>query len=382
MKRILTTHVGSLPRPQTLLPFVRGDLPKPENYRDILVDSTKEVIGKQNAVGLDVINDGELSRRDYVTAARERLSGFGGFAIAASPSDLDVSEEYSKKFSGRKGLLTLEKETEVKNAACSSEIEYTSEGLLQLQDEISILKQSADISNGNVFFSSPSPGTLTTFFDDAYYGSHEKYIEKLGAAMKTEYEEIYASGLIVQVDCPDLAMGRHTKFKDMTISQFQDICALHVNTMNAALENIPADKIRIHVCWGNYPGPHHHDVPLKDILPQILKAKAKYISVEACNPGHAHEWKVLQTLPKSLLQDKVFIPGCLDTTTAHVEHPELVAQRIEQYASVVGPEGVMAGTDCGFSTAAGATNISEDIVWLKMGSLVKGAEIASKMMYN
>jgi len=195
--------------------------------------------------------------------------------------------------------------------------------------------------------------------------------------MQREYEAIYKSGLTLQVDCPDLAMGRHTKFKDGSLADFQAAATVHVRVMNEALANIPADRTRIHVCWGNYPGPHHHDVPLADIIDVVLTAKPKYLSIEACNPGHAHEWEVFQTVKWP--QGKVIMPGVLDTTTSHIEHPRLVAQRLMNYVRLVGAEHVMACTDCGFSTAAGAVNVPTEIVYAKMQSMVKGARIAEEM---
>lgn len=288
--------------------------------------------------------------------------------------------EYSSKFEGRKGLLTLTKKTEVKNAACSGPISFTDAGLADLQREIGRVAEAArskGIVPENVFFSSPSPGTLANFFDDDYFKDHTKYVEALGAAMRREYEAIAEAGFILQVDCPDLAMGRHTKFKDQSLEEFQQTAAMHVRVMNEAVASIPAEKMRIHVCWGNYPGPHHHDVPLADIIDVVLQAKPRFLSVEACNPGHGHEWEVFQT--KELPADKVIMPGVLDTTTAHIEHPRLVAQRLMNYIRLVGAGRVMACTDCGFSTAAGAMNVPTDIVYAKLRSMVEGAKLAEAM---
>ena len=259
---IKTTHVGSLPRPMELLPYIRGDQPAPENYKKLLETATKEVLARQIEVGIDVMNDGELGRRDYVTAARKRMSGFDAEKVATSASDLEEMTEYSDKFEGRKGLLTLTNKTEVKNAACSGPIAYTTEGLADVQEEIERVvaaSNSKGVPLDQVFFSSPSPGTLAVFFDDDFFHDHTQYIEALGKAMKNEYEAIHAAGLMLQVDCPDLAMGRHSKFKNKSIAEFQAIAEVHIKVMNNALANIPADRIRMHVCWGNYPGPHHHD---------------------------------------------------------------------------------------------------------------------------
>lgn len=288
--------------------------------------------------------------------------------------------EFSSKFEGRKGLLTLTKKTEVKNAACGGPISYTDAGFADLQAEIDRVVSAANakgIPLERVFFSSPSPGTLATFFDDDYYHDWSKYVEALGAAMRREYEAIYAAGLTLQVDCPDLAMGRHTRFKDRTLAQFQEGARTAVRVMNAALEGIPSERMRMHVCWGNYPGPHHHDVALADIIEIVCSSKPKYLSLEACNPGHAHEWEAFQRA--ELPADKVLMPGVLDTTTSHIEHPRLVAQRLMNYVRLVGVERVVACTDCGFSTAAGAVNIPTEIVYAKIRSMVEGAAIADEM---
>lgn len=377
---IQTTHVGSLPRPEQLLPFIRGDQEKPSDFEAQLAQETDNIFQRQLDAGIDFVNDGELGRRDYVTAARNRMSGFEAQSCATGAADLEEMTEYSNKFEGRKGLLTLTKKTEVKNAACSGPITFTDAGSADLATETSRIAKVATakgIALDKVFFSSPSPGTLANFFDDDYFKDHTKYVEALGAAMKREYEEIIAAGFILQVDCPDLAMGRHTKFKDLSLEQFREVAKTHVRVMNEALASIPAERCRMHVCWGNYPGPHHHDVPLADIIDVVLEAKPKFLSIEACNPGHGHEWEVFEKT--KLPAGKVIMPGVLDTTTAHIEHPRLVAQRLMNYVRLVGVENVIACTDCGFSTAAGAVNVPATIVYKKLQSMVEGAKLASAM---
>jgi 5-methyltetrahydropteroyltriglutamate--homocysteine methyltransferase len=367
-----------------MVPVVRGEMPEPADWNDQLKAATAGVFAKQIEAGIDIINDGEISRRDYVSAARQRLSGFGSTARSATAADLEESTEYAERFKGRKGLLSLEKETVIENPACDGEIVYMPEGLKSLESEIDrivgvIQSESAckDKPMNTFFFSSPSPGTLTTFFSNSgkYYTTHEEYVRALGKAMKTEYERIVKAGFCLQVDCPDLAMGRHTAFKHQSLEEFQKTAALHVEVLNEALANIPGEQCRVHVCWGNYPGPHDADVPLRDMISTILTVKPKYISLEACNPGHAHEWEVFQNV--KVPADKVILPGVLDTTTAHIEHPRLVAQRLLNYVRCVGLERVMACTDCGFSTAAGAVNVPEELVWKKMRSMVEGAKIAA-----
>ena len=253
---IRTTHVGSLPRPSELLPFIRGDEPPPADYDKRLLAATEDLLQRQVETGITWINDGELGRRDYVTAARKRMSGFEAEKLAVSATDLEEMTEYSNKFEGRKGLLSLTKKTEVKNAACSGPIAYTDAGFADLQAEIDRVVAAAKakgVPPATVFFSSPSPGTLATFFDDDYFNDHAKYVEALGAAMKREYDAIHAAGLTLQVDCPDLAMGRHTRFKNGTVADFRDAARVHVRVMNEALADVPAERSRMHVCWGNYP---------------------------------------------------------------------------------------------------------------------------------
>lgn len=377
---IQTTHVGSLPRPQELLPYIRGDEAPPADFAEKLAAETTKVFKKQSEVGITFVNDGELGRRDYVTAARKRMSGFDAEMASVGAADLEEMTEYSDKFEGRKGLLTLTKKSEVKNAACSGPITFEPEGLKDLEEEMKRVADSAKAAGipiERVFFSSPSPGTLANFFDDAYFNDHTKYVEALGKAMKTEYDAIYKAGFMLQVDCPDLAMGRHTKFKDSTLEQFREVAKMQVRVMNEACADIPADKLRTHVCWGNYPGPHHHDVPFADIVDIVFTSKPKYVSIEACNPGHGHEWEVFEKY--DMPEDKVIMPGVLDTTTSHIEHPRLVAQRLMNYVRLVGAHRVMACTDCGFSTAAGAMNVPTEIVYAKLKSMVQGAQIASEM---
>lgn len=367
-----------------MVPVVRGEVPEPADWEEQLKGATGELFTKQIDAGLDIINDGEISRRDYVSAARERLSGFGSTARSATAADLEENTEYAERFKGRKGLLSLEKTTVIENPACDGEIVYLPEGLKGLDAEIDRIvgvirghEAAKAKPMDSFFFSSPSPGTLTTFFPNSgkYYKTHEEYIRALGKAMKTEYERIARAGFSLQVDCPDLAMGRHTAFKDQTIEEFQKTAALHVEVLNEALANIPAEQCRVHVCWGNYPGPHCCDVPLQEVAPAILAVKPKFISLEACNPGHAHEWEVFQH--QKLPADKVLLPGVLDTTTCHIEHPRLVAQRLLNYVRLVGIEHVMACTDCGFSTAAGAVNVPEQLVWKKMRAMAEGCKIAA-----
>jgi len=376
---LLATHVGSLPRPAWMVPIVRGDEEPPADYAEKLHEATMAVMKKQLDIGLHEINDGELSRKDYVAEALSRMTGFGGVGQAAPAADLVEMKDFSKKLEGRKGLLTLTEKTEVKTASCTGPIEYTSEGMETLKAEISRVKKAAEelgIPLKRVFFTSPSPGTLATFFSNEFYATHEEFIEALAAAMKTEYHAIVEAGLKLQVDCPDLGMGRHTRFSKCTIPEFREAAKCHVKYLNGALQGLDKSRTRMHVCWGNYPGPHHHDIPLAEIADIVVTAYPQYISIEACNPGHAHEHEVWKSF--KVPKDKVFMPGVVDTTTSHIEHPRLVAQRLEAYARTFGTKRVIACTDCGFGTAAGANNLTEDIVWQKMKTMVTGAKSVGK----
>jgi len=256
---------------------------------------------------------------------------------------------------------------------------YTPEGLADLHEEMARVKKAAQelgIPMKRVFFTAPSPGTLATFFSNDFYATHDEFIEALANAMKTEYHAISNAGFKLQLDCPDLAMGRHTRFSKCTLPEFRAAAKCHVRCMNAALEGLDPARLRMHVCWGNYPGPHHHDVPLADIADIVVKALPLYVSVEACNPGHAHEHEVWANF--KVPEGKIFMPGVVDTTTSHIEHPRLVAQRLEAYARTFGTERVIACTDCGFGTAAGANNLTEDIVWQKMKTMCAGAASVGK----
>jgi len=404
---VLTTTVGSLPRPPWMVPYIRGEQEPPADWEQTLHTETVKVMKEQLAVGLHIINDGELARGDYVSEARKRLSGFDAETVAPAAADLQEATEFSDRFKGRKGLLTLTSKTEVKAAACSGPITYSDEGLEDLKREIDrVVKAAAEIGHPleRVFFTSPSPGTIATFFGNEYYkgeNGYKDFLSALGEAMAVEYKAIQEAGLILQVDCPDLLMGRHTRHKDKTLEEFKEVAEWHVKVMNDAVASLDASKIRMHVCWGNYPGPHDHDVPLKEIANIMLDAKPDLISVEACNPGHAHEHEVWGKKDVNVPESKVFLPGVIDTTSQHVEHPELVKQRLGQYVTALrlarkereskagaapfSPESrrrrrmmyapIMACTDCGFGTAAGANNLTRDLVFKKIRTMCKGAKL-------
>merc|ERR1719229_1386527 len=292
---------------------------------------------EQLDVGLKVINDGELARGDYVSEARKRMSGFDAEAAAPGAADLEDATEFSDKFEGRKGLLSLTKKTEVKAAACSGPPTYLAEGLQDLKNEIKrVVKAAEELGHPleRVFFTSPSPGTLATFFGNEYYkgeNGYDDFVSALGKAMAVEYKTIQEAGLLLQLDCPDLGMGRHTRHKDKTLEEFKKVAKWHVKVLNEAVASLDTSRLRMHMCWGNYPGPHDHDVPLKEIANIVLAARPELLSIEACNPGHAHEHEVWGKENVNVPDKKVFLPGVIDTTSSHVEHPELVKQRLRQY---------------------------------------------------
>merc|ERR1712187_497953 len=329
--------------------------------------------------------------------------------IAPGAADLEEATEFSDKFEGRKGLLTLTKKTKVKSPACSGPITYTDEGLQDLKNEINrVVKAAKELGHplDRVFFTSPSPGTLATFFGNEYYkgeNAYEDFVSALGKAMAVEYKTIQEAGLILQLDCPDLGMGRHTRHKDATLEEFKKVAKWHVKVLNEAVAGLDTSRIRMHMCWGNYPGPHDHDVPLKEIANIVLEAKPELLSVEACNPGHAHEHEVWGKEYVNVPEKKIFLPGVIDTTSSHVEHPELVKQRLRQYVVALRQAKskrerengtaaagyptepaakrckpyapIMACTDCGFGTAAGANNLSRDLVFKKIATMCKGAKL-------
>jgi 5-methyltetrahydropteroyltriglutamate--homocysteine methyltransferase len=377
MSRIQTTHVGSLPRPPEMVAkLLRKEEITPDDLRRYL----SELIKRQLSLGITYINNGELPRTDYVSATVKRISGFNGTRVAPLPRDLEDLPEFSRRFSGRNGLITLNPKAPIKLPACTQPLAYTGQASLieeldMMADVFNELKSSAPDAEAGLFFTSPSPGTVALFMGNDYYPSYDDYLESIGKVLQKEYETIAGYGFLLQIDCPDLAMGRHTRFKDLRDDQFLDVMETNVRTLNQALAGVDPQKCRVHICWGNYSGTHHCDIDLKTIFGRIMEVNAKYISLEASNHRHAHEWKVFEELP--FPEEKVLMPGVIDTTSTIVEHPDLVAQRIAIFANLLGPERVIASTDCGFATTASATSVSGEVAWLKLGSLVEGARRAA-----
>jgi 5-methyltetrahydropteroyltriglutamate--homocysteine methyltransferase len=328
-----------------------------------------EVVRKQADAGISVVSDGELSKPSYATYVKDRLTGFDGTSQALQYRDLVDFPEMAKRVFGDPGRSRR------KTPACTGPIGVRDPQAAQA--DVDNLKAALGaVSVEDAFMSAASPGVVTLFFRDDHYRSHEAYLFAVADAMRHEYETVARAGFVLQVDCPDLAMGRHIQFAGLGLDEFRKMARLHVEALNHALANIPPEQLRLHLCWGNYEGPHHYDVPLADLLDIVFAARPRAISFEAANPRHAHEWKVFERVKPP--KDKILIPGVLDSTTNFIEHPELVAERIGRYARLVGRESVIAGTDCGFGTWVGQAAVDPDVVWAKLASLAEGARLASR----
>jgi len=373
---ILTTHTGSLPRPSDLIRmmFAREEgvpVDRPALAARVHA-AVAEVVRKQTDAGITVVNDGELSKPSYATYIKDRLSGFDGTSHPLQYRDLVDFPEMAKRVFGDPGRARR------KTPACTSAIGLRDPAAAQVDvDNLKAAVRSVDAKD--VFMSAASPGVISLFFHDDHYRNHEAYLFAIADAMRHEYETVARAGFILQLDCPDLAMGRHIQFADLPLEEFRKMARLHLAALDHAVANIPPEQLRIHLCWGNYEGPHHYDVPLADILDLVFAARPQGISFEAANPRHGHEWRVFERV--KLPTHKVIIPGVLDSTTNFIEHPELVAERIGRYAQLVGRENVIAGTDCGFGTWVGQAAVDPDIVWAKLGALAEGARLASRQLW-
>ena len=374
--RILTTHVGSLPRSQEVVDVLmareNGEEKDPAKFESVVSAAVREVVKKQQEVGIDIVSDGELSKIGYATYIKDRLSGFDGHQARKPALDLQPFPEYQEKLALMAGKQSF------KRMCCTGPVEVTTTEPLNF-DLANFKSAVEDAKVTQAFMNSASPGVVSAFQPNEYYPSISEYLEAVSKAMKAEYEAIVDAGFLLQVDCPDLAMARHTGFQDLSEKEFLQQAELQVEALNAALENIPAEKLRMHVCWGNYEGPHTHDIDLRKIMNIVLKAKPSAILFEASNPRHAHEWQIWKET--KLPENKVLVPGVVDSTSNYVDHPELVAQRIRHFTDIVGRERVIAGTDCGFATFAGVGKVDSKIVWHKLASLVEGAKLASKQLY-
>lgn len=374
--RILTTHTGSLPRPARLREALdrldRGQLSHADadGLGSLVTRSVAEVVHRQIEAGIDVVNDGEAGKVSYARYAAGRLAGLGGRSEVAGLADLD-------EFPGWRDKVLPPLDVPQQMPACIGPVEYI--GVAELESDIANLTATVrSHAPTEVFLSAVSPGVLALFFQNRYYATDEEYLFALADAMKREYDAIHAAGLLLQLDCPDLARGRHQAFLHLSEEEWRQRVKLHVRVLDHAIRDIPADRVRMHVCWGNYEGPHHRDVPLRAVLEQILDAKPTAIVFEAANPRHEHEWRVFEDI--TLPEDKVLIPGVIDSTTNYIEHPELVAQRLLRFTGLVGAHRVIAGTDCGFATGANTVHVDPEIAWAKLRSLVEGARLASRAL--
>jgi 5-methyltetrahydropteroyltriglutamate--homocysteine methyltransferase len=372
--RILTTHVGSLPRPAALeaklLKREKGEISGEElaTLPDEIAAAVKDAVKRQAELGISIIDDGEMSKYAYSTYARERMTGLTGVDQPLALSELAEFPNFAQRI-----------KLDIKTPACVGPLSY--QGEAALATDIANLKAALEhVSIEEAFMNASSPGIMARYMPNQYYPTQEAYLYALADSMQDEYEAVAGSGFLLQIDGPDLALGRHFRPQPADVKEFRKEVALLVEVINHALRNIPADRMRLHLCWGNYESPHHHDIDLHEIFDLIVKVRPMAILLEAANPRHAHEWSLFKQTP--LPDDKIIVPGVIDTCTNYIEHLEVVAQRIEQYANVVGRERVIASTDCGFASFATLHTVDPDIAWRKLESLVQGAEIATRRLWK
>ena len=376
--RILTTHVGSLPRPAAVADglFAReGEDPAfdPAAFEAVVAEAVAAAVARQVETGLDVVSDGEMSKISYATYVKDRLSGFGGDSPRRAPQDLEQFPNFLARQASGGGTPTY------RRPMCVGEIAVKDDGPLNA-DIANMASAVGRAGPVEAFLNAASPGVIALFQPNGHYPTQDAYLEALSEAMRSEYEAIVEAGFLLQIDSPDLGVGRHMMFKDLPEADYVKACEGHLEALNAALANVPRDRVRMHVCWGNYEGPHHCDAPFETVFGLARRASVGAILFEAANPRHAHEWTWFRD--NALPDDLIIIPGVIDSTTNFIEHPELVAQRIERYADLVGRERVVAGADCGFGTFAGFGPVDPDIAWAKLGALVEGAAIASERLWR
>ena len=376
--RILTTHVGSLPRPDDLIAMLhlkeRGEAYDKADFDLCVAQSVDAVVARQVAIGIDLVSDGEMSKISYATYLKDRLNGFDGTArenrVAA---DLIEFMDYARRLVQQGGT-----ERSLQGPACDGPLSVRDEA--PLRNDLANFKAAVSAHHPvEGFLTASSPGVVSVFLQNQYYPDDDAYLDALAGILKPEYEAIVASGAVLQLDCPDLAMGRHIVHRKKSNTEFRLVAARHIEVLNAATADIPPEAMRIYLCWGNYQGPHHHDIPVAEILDLVYGARPHAIALEAANPRHEHEWEVFDELP--LPDGKVVIPGVIDSTSNFIEHPRLVAQRIGRYANKVGRERVIAGSDCGFATFAERPAVDPQIAWAKLAALVEGAAMASDELW-
>ncbi len=367
---IKTTHVGSLPRTQKVVDFIfarEKEQPyDPADFDAAMTEAVHDTVAKQVAAGVDIVSDGETSKISYATYVKDRYTGFSGDSPRNAPADLKKFPSFLKRLADDGGTPKYAR------PMCTGEVRSKGQG--ELEKDIANLK-AAMAAHGATrgFMNAASPGVISLFLQNDFYPTREAYLAALADAMRDEYRTIVESGLDLQLDCPDLALSRHMLFNDLTDNEFLKIAGAHVEALNHALEGIPEDRVRIHICWGNYEGPHVCDIPMDTMFSTLMGAKARYVLFETSNPRHAHEWTVFRDRKSEIPDDKVLVPGVVDTTTNFVEHPELVAQRLERFVDIVGADRVIAGSDCGFGTFAGFGAVDPDIAYAKLTALGEGA---------
>ncbi|MCC1493764.1 cobalamin-independent methionine synthase II family protein [Cognatishimia sp. F0-27] len=367
---IQITHVGSLPRTQEVVDFIfareHGKPYDPAAFDAAMTAAVSETVRKQRAAGIDIVSDGETSKISYATYVKDRYTGFDGDSPRNAPADLKRFPSFLKRLADDGGT------PQYARPMCVGEVKSKGQG--ELQKDIANLKAAmAEHGAERGFMNAASPGVISLFLQNDFYKTREAYLAALADAMKEEYETIVASGLDLQLDCPDLALSRHMLFTDLSDAEFLKVAASHVEALNHALSDVPEEQVRIHICWGNYEGPHICDIPMATMFDTLMSAKARYTLFETSNPRHGHEWTVFRDRAADIPADKVLVPGVVDTTTNFVEHPDLVAQRIERFVDIVGHDRVIAGSDCGFGTFAGFGAVDPEIAYAKLGALAEGA---------
>jgi 5-methyltetrahydropteroyltriglutamate--homocysteine methyltransferase len=375
--RFLTTHTGSLPRPEDLIKTMyakeEGVPVDPEALAARVRSAVAELVKKQADAGIDLINDGEMSKPSYATYIKDRLDGFGGTGNTFIYQDVHEFPMLEKRVFGDPGRSRR------KTPACNAPISVRDKEAAVV-DANNLKAALAGVKSTGGFMSAASPGVVSLFFRNDYYKDFESYIYAIADAMRYEYEVVAKAGFVLQIDCPDLGMGRHIQYADLSVAEFRKRAQLHVEALNHATNNISPEQLRMHVCWGNYEGPHHRDIPLADIVDIVFGARPNAISFEAANPRHAHEWILFETV--KLPEGKVLIPGVLESKSNFIEHPELIAQRIGHYAKLVGRENVIAGSDCGYGTWVGQAAVDPDVVFAKFKAMAEGAAIATKQFWK
>lgn len=375
MRKILTSHVGSLPRTQEVVDYIfarENEQPyDQQKFDDCMTSSVLATVEKQKHAGIDIVSDGETSKISYATYVKDRYTGFSGDSPRNPPKDLTLFPGFLQRLANDGGT------PQYARPMCTGEVKSKGQG--ELQKDIANLK-SAMAANGikTGFMNAASPGVISLFLQNDYYPTRDAYLAALADAMRDEYETIVASGLDLQLDCPDLALSRHMLFNHLSDKEFVKIAESHVEALNHALRNIPEENVRIHICWGNYEGPHCCDIDMSKVFGTLMKAKAQYTLFETSNPRHAHEWTVFRDRKSEIPDNKILVPGVVDTTTNFVEHPELVAERIEKFVNIVGSDRVIAGSDCGFGTFAGFGAVDPDIAFAKLKSLSEGAALVTE----